>query len=474
MIGFLILNISPLYSQWGNLTPFNSTNLNAVYFADDKLGYAVGDGGLLIKTNDGGKTWVKITIGLTEDFYDVFFLNQDDGFIVGEQATLLVTTNGGVNWSGITIGISTNFNSIFFTDAQTGIIAGDNGYISKTTNSGAIWTQINSGVVFFLTSIHFSSKDTGYVTGSVGTLLKTTDGGDSWTSLSTGTIEILSDVFFLNGDRGYAVGKNGTIIKTTNGGSSFTKKSASSFWLKGIHCTGNNVCTTVGLFGTILQTTDGNTWNAQAAITSDDLNDVQYSDKYTGYSVGGNGELIKTCPKAKSSVSPDTLNLSFTPQAVFTSESENTTNVQWFFGDGKTTTTTNPTHGYDTAGTYVGKLIAYNETDCADSLTFTYEVIGVLSVPQYPGLGNLKAFPNPFTNKLAITFFTINRTDYQLAIYNSLGKMILDMDLPALNAGEQEVLVNTKNLNLSTGIYLIKLTSPKGLYTKKVVYLGSG
>ncbi|HEX5707189.1 MAG TPA: hypothetical protein VFX96_07830, partial [Pyrinomonadaceae bacterium] len=37
-------------------------DLNAVYFADSKRGWAAGDGGLVIHTEDGGRTWTRQTV----------------------------------------------------------------------------------------------------------------------------------------------------------------------------------------------------------------------------------------------------------------------------------------------------------------------------------------------------------------------------------------------------------------------------
>lgn len=62
--------------------------------------------------------------------------------------------------------------------------------------------------------------------------------------------------------------------------------------------------------------------------------------------------------------------------AVFNNTSVNGATYLWSFGDGSTSTLTNPSHVYDTAGTYKVKLIAYNPNTCnrIDSVETTVRV----------------------------------------------------------------------------------------------------
>lgn len=64
--------------------------------------------------------------------------------------------------------------------------------------------------------------------------------------------------------------------------------------------------------------------------------------------------------------------------AKFNNRSENAASFQWKFGDGKTSAESNPEHFYDTAGTYIITMYAYNPGTCngVDSLTDTITVEG--------------------------------------------------------------------------------------------------
>ncbi len=62
--------------------------------------------------------------------------------------------------------------------------------------------------------------------------------------------------------------------------------------------------------------------------------------------------------------------------AQFNNRSKNALTFQWKFGDGKTSSESNPNHIYDTAGTYIITMYAYNPGTCngVDSLTDTIQV----------------------------------------------------------------------------------------------------
>lgn len=68
-------------------------------------GWAVGNGGYVLKTINGGATWSVLTripripsSSGWDDLYDVHFLNLTDGWLMGKERQVLATTNGGASW----------------------------------------------------------------------------------------------------------------------------------------------------------------------------------------------------------------------------------------------------------------------------------------------------------------------------------------------------------------------------------------
>jgi photosystem II stability/assembly factor-like uncharacterized protein len=55
----------------------------------------VADSGIILKTNDGGQTWLPQTSGTDVALFEVFFIDAERGWIVGDRGTILKTTTGG-------------------------------------------------------------------------------------------------------------------------------------------------------------------------------------------------------------------------------------------------------------------------------------------------------------------------------------------------------------------------------------------
>jgi photosystem II stability/assembly factor-like uncharacterized protein len=82
--------------------PTTSQRLNAVSFADAFTGWAVGAGGAIFSTSDGGRSWRPQASGVESDLSDVKFLDRAEGWAVGGEGTVLHTTDGGRTWKAET------------------------------------------------------------------------------------------------------------------------------------------------------------------------------------------------------------------------------------------------------------------------------------------------------------------------------------------------------------------------------------
>ena len=78
----------------GSKTPF--TNIRMV---DDLYGYAVGTSGKVVKTTDGGATWVPLSIGTgvgsSLTLLGLDFIGRDTGYTCSPSGLVRKTTNGG-------------------------------------------------------------------------------------------------------------------------------------------------------------------------------------------------------------------------------------------------------------------------------------------------------------------------------------------------------------------------------------------
>ncbi|HMQ69772.1 MAG TPA: YCF48-related protein, partial [Ignavibacteria bacterium] len=149
----LLTNLSICQSNWYWLNPLpTGNNLTNTCFTDGNTGWAVGFSGTIIKTTDGGNSWISQTSGVSHHLYSVCFTNSSTGWAVGlgfgqKGGIILNTKNGGTNWITQLNTGSDWLNSVYFpnnfTNSNTGWAVGlgpSGGIIYKTTNEGANWT----------------------------------------------------------------------------------------------------------------------------------------------------------------------------------------------------------------------------------------------------------------------------------------------------------------------------------------------
>jgi len=106
-----------------------SLRINAVAFADERRGWAVGAGGLVLKTADGGRTWHAQESGVESDLHDVKFLDEREGWAVGGGGTILRTADGGATWRAETPVTPHTLERLFFAGRARGWAVGFGGTI---------------------------------------------------------------------------------------------------------------------------------------------------------------------------------------------------------------------------------------------------------------------------------------------------------------------------------------------------------
>ncbi len=87
--------------EWLNPLP-TGKSMQSLSFPDSLTGYAVGECGTIIKTTNGGLSWIIQSSGTYETLYAVDFTDPDTGYAVGAEGTILKTTNGGSDWMNLT------------------------------------------------------------------------------------------------------------------------------------------------------------------------------------------------------------------------------------------------------------------------------------------------------------------------------------------------------------------------------------
>ncbi len=81
--------------------PGVSTDISSIYCPDNNICFAVGDSGTIIKTTDGGNTWVKQGSGTTSTLNSIYCTSNNICYAVGDSGLILKTVSGGVGISSI-------------------------------------------------------------------------------------------------------------------------------------------------------------------------------------------------------------------------------------------------------------------------------------------------------------------------------------------------------------------------------------
>ena len=167
--------------------------LNAVDMPDAVNAWAVGCGGVIMHSADGGATWVRQQSPVMGTLSDVAFVDALHGCAVGglqpleslgaspaSTTALVFTTDGGATWLPAERPGDAALAAVSFADAVNGWAVGSGGTILHTADGGVHWTAQRSGITHDLWAVTFVDARHGYAAGDGDMLLETTDAGLTW------------------------------------------------------------------------------------------------------------------------------------------------------------------------------------------------------------------------------------------------------------------------------------------------------
>jgi len=260
--------------------------LNDVSFVSVNLGWAVGDSGTIVKTSNGGRTWVKQNSETRESLWSTYFSNDHTGWVTGAKGTILVTQDGGETWKRQN-GLNGDIIKVQFANAKTGWAFERGGRVYGTSTGGQDWSvlsdhtlsytpsigsKIDSKQSYFLgtdaSSFFFINEKSGWSTQIDGTIWQTRDGGVTWSLSFQNPSGALNDIFFIDDQRGWAVGNNGVIFFTSDGGREWIlQRSPYRGSYRSVHFLNGRQGWAAGDNGTVSTTENGgDTWEARSTV----------------------------------------------------------------------------------------------------------------------------------------------------------------------------------------------------------------
>ncbi len=332
---------------WEGIHHVPGADWQDVFFLDESHGWAVGDNGVVISTEDGGENWSVLHresgVGVSR-YYASFFVSEKEGWIVGSTArdgVIMLAENGGKRLTENAAFRGAYLLDVYFTSENEGWVVGqkDEGtLILHTEDAGEHWEIQDGGHRGVLSKVHFINENRGFVVGASdamgdwvplvlrtedggrtwnkqsipidrGTcrdvfflnslegwitvyrsLLKTTDGGNSWESIDVPPNAWLTSVWFKDSEQGILLGVDGSppipsgmIMKTEDGGQTFHKQSGFST-LNSVVCAGDDSWV-VGNDNTIMHSQDDENWDSQVEKAYRYV-DIDFVGKDVGFLLG--------------------------------------------------------------------------------------------------------------------------------------------------------------------------------------------
>ena len=315
---------SPVNAQWIKMNSGTSESLTEIFFLDSNTLFASGGttDGIIMESINGGLSWSTV-FSYTQDvgpgwgtITSLVFTTPLKGIAVStKKDTIIKSSDGGKTWHvqySPNTSASYGFPDISFVNES---VAYAPGY--KSTDGGDSWQLQNAKLnkfPFIPKDVHFFNEGTGLVAGysDCGEIYKTQDSGATWykTYVPYDTWEIYEMHFPTSGigyavSRYYGFGEAAEVLKTTDGGENWFSiyLDHNQNFFNALFCPDTSTCYLVGNKGLIMYSADGgNTWERQNSGTQEDLFDIRFYDKYTGYVTGRNGTILKTTNGGKSAI----------------------------------------------------------------------------------------------------------------------------------------------------------------------------
>ncbi len=219
---------------WMQLTLEKIPGLEAMSFVDLQTGYAAGWDNYIVRTTDGGATWETVSVPMEmEVVTDIEFWDPNHG-VLFEGGNVHVTDDGGRTWvKGA--GLTRLCHQVTFVDGRTLFAVGTDGYIFKSIDGGYVWTTVYEGIRKQpLLGVDFLNVDFGIAVGDYSTVMSTMDGGETWHRISLPGDLLLGSVFLLDRDTAYLCGTPEYVFKTVDGGATWTSDYDGN-WQKAFH-----------------------------------------------------------------------------------------------------------------------------------------------------------------------------------------------------------------------------------------------
>jgi photosystem II stability/assembly factor-like uncharacterized protein len=301
----LILGLAAIQAptvHWTPLTSGVTARLRGVSAVNDRVAWASGSQGTILRTIDGGTTWRTLTIPGSEtlDFRDIDAIDENIAYVLsigkGDASRIYKTIDAGASWVQQFINRDDKafYDAMAFWDAKRGIVVSDSidgqFMILGTTDGGNSWTRVpierlppalpNEGF-FAASGTNVAVLPPNHVWIGTGAakesrVLRSSDGGRTWaiakTPLASGPSAGIFSIAFSDAMHGIVVGGDYKVeaaavdnaAMTSDGGATWTPMKGLTGFRSVVAYSSSDGASlvAVGPLGSDYSTDRGKTWTA--------------------------------------------------------------------------------------------------------------------------------------------------------------------------------------------------------------------
>ncbi len=192
-----------------------------VWFADDKVGYALGAYNVFLRTDDGGETWQSHADRLDNlDKYHLYSMSRSSAgtlLVAGEAGTMLRSLDGGETWERIESPYPGSFFGTVATSDGGLLVFGLRGNVFRSSDEGASWAAVDTHDNRTLMCGDVSNDGFVVLAGAAGAVLQSDDGGTTFNVVPTEGNRVYSDVLANADGSILLVGFGGISVMTPGG-----------------------------------------------------------------------------------------------------------------------------------------------------------------------------------------------------------------------------------------------------------------
>ena len=225
--GVLLYSTQAHPDNWKSQRLPEPQSVMAIAFGNDGYGVAVGHGGTILSTVDGGETWTSIDVAehtRGDPFMDVAHIGDNRFLAVGAFGLVMGSDDGGKTWAPVSIS-EEYFDRHLYAIAQAGnhwLLIGESGSLFTSADGGNTWTRLNSPYEGSFFGGMQTPDGAWLLYGMRGQIWRSTDQGRTWEQSPVDTKVAFNTHGVGTDSRVYLFGNGGQVLVSDDGGLHFT------------------------------------------------------------------------------------------------------------------------------------------------------------------------------------------------------------------------------------------------------------